>query len=71
MIHVEAKVHDGNFGREVKIEGNPLCIEDDFEALFKFLSLYPDILEIFIRSFNNNIDEELKKNDQNDSSNKS
>lgn len=69
MIHVEAIVYEGNFGREIKIEGNTLCIEDDFEALFKFLSMNPDILEIFIRSFNDN-KEELEKNDQNYSSNK-
>ena len=73
MILVEVKTFDGQFGREVKLEGCQHCLEDDFEALFFTISKNVDLIEIFLSSFNKNIKlfEESIKNDQNNSSNES
>ena len=71
MISVEAKTFDGQFVREVKLEGCEHCLEDDFEALFETISGNINLIEIFLKSFNKNITlfEESIKNDQNNSCN--
>lgn len=70
MILVEAKTFDGQFGREVKLEGCKHCLEDDFEALFCAISNNVNLIEIFLSSFNKNIKIfEEKLNDKNNSGN--